>query len=191
IVRNKLIETCPDINFSEPLEIWKPEIIDEIEAALEETWCDCCDDDWLHGEDGTQIELFKLSPAVASNCFGLPDGVPLPLSDLIDGLSVGKSGIKGRRWTIWAEPYNTDNHAQPNRTFIEGGTISCEGEIEYTGSELYPTNWGISVHCGTCNVYCQQAIDSAAAKLVSWSDYTWTLQVYTVAPGAYCADCDE
>lgn len=40
-VRNKLIETCPDISFVEDLVIWHPEIIDEIEAEMEKAWCDC------------------------------------------------------------------------------------------------------------------------------------------------------
>lgn len=40
-VRNKLKETCPDIRFQEDLQIWRPEIVDEIEAQMENAWCDC------------------------------------------------------------------------------------------------------------------------------------------------------
>jgi len=179
VVRNKLIETCPDISFSEPLEIWTPEIIDEIETALGEVWCDCCDEEWLHEEDGTEIELFTYSPEVSSNCFGYPDGQPVRLRNIIDGMSVGKSGIENRRWEIWSSFGN----------LIVGGTISCEGEIEYTGSKWYPTTWGIYVGCGLCNDFCQSGIDLAEAELVDWVDYTWTLQILT--SGAECADCDE
>lgn len=40
-VRDKLIETCPDIEFKAELEIWRPDIIDEIEKAMEQAWCNC------------------------------------------------------------------------------------------------------------------------------------------------------
>ena len=40
-VRDKLIKTCPDIEFKEELELWRPEIIDEIEEQMEEAWCHC------------------------------------------------------------------------------------------------------------------------------------------------------
>ncbi len=40
-VRNKLIETCPDITFEAALELWTYEILDEIEAAMSQAWCNC------------------------------------------------------------------------------------------------------------------------------------------------------
>jgi hypothetical protein len=40
-VRNKMIESCPDISFTEDLEIWHYEIIDEIEEQISDMWCDC------------------------------------------------------------------------------------------------------------------------------------------------------
>ena len=40
-VRNKLMETCPDISFQEELLLWRAEIVDEIEVQMENAWCDC------------------------------------------------------------------------------------------------------------------------------------------------------
>jgi hypothetical protein len=40
-MRDKLKETCPDIDFSEELVLWKEAIIDEIEEQMEEAWCNC------------------------------------------------------------------------------------------------------------------------------------------------------
>lgn len=42
-VREKLQETCAGLTFTEELEIWRPEIIDEIEDQMENAWCDCED----------------------------------------------------------------------------------------------------------------------------------------------------
>jgi len=187
-MQDKLIETCDEISFSEPLEIWKPGIIDEIESAMEQAWCDCCDDEFLHGEEGTEIELFDYEPSMASNCFGL-ERLEVLLKDVIDGMSIAKSGIERRRWEIWSEPYNTDTFTVPNRSFVVAGFISCEGDIIYTGSRLYPTGWGISVNCSVCNEACRVRIDQEAAKLVDWSNLSWFIKITTSL--AECADCDE
>jgi hypothetical protein len=40
-LRSKMIETCPDIKFSEELEIWRTEIIDEISSQIPDMWCNC------------------------------------------------------------------------------------------------------------------------------------------------------
>lgn len=40
-MRDKLKETCPDIDFSKELILWKTEIINEIEEQMDEAWCNC------------------------------------------------------------------------------------------------------------------------------------------------------
>jgi hypothetical protein len=40
-VRTKLKGTCPDIDFSEELVLWKQAIIDEIVDQMDDAWCDC------------------------------------------------------------------------------------------------------------------------------------------------------
>lgn len=40
-MRDKLKETCPDIEFEEELEVWKKDIIDEIVEEMDKAWCDC------------------------------------------------------------------------------------------------------------------------------------------------------
>ena len=39
--REALKKTCPDIDFSEELILWKSKIIDELETALGKAWCKC------------------------------------------------------------------------------------------------------------------------------------------------------
>lgn len=189
-VRDKLIETCPDISFSEALEIWRPAIIDEIEAALEQVWCDCCDEEFLHSEEGTQIQLFDYPAEVHSNCFG--DSIPaaVRLRDIIDGMPVGKSGIDHRIWTVWQMP--VENYTPPQYWFptrIAGGEISCEGAIEYTGTKWMPGFWGASVYCSICNASCQAAIDAQEANIAGRGNLVWYIEITT--SGAECADCDE
>jgi hypothetical protein len=43
-VRNKLTEICDENTFSAELVKWKQDIIDEIEAAIDAGWCNCCAD---------------------------------------------------------------------------------------------------------------------------------------------------
>ena len=187
IMRNKLIETCPDISFSEPLEIWKPAIIDEIENALEEVWCDCCDDEFLHDEEGTQIELASWQPVVHSNCLGFPPGDVRgpPLEDIIDGMVVGKSGIKGRRWSVWTIP-------QPGMSpqIVISGSISCEGAVEYAGGSWLPNYWFSHFDCSDCDSpRCQVGLASEAERVASFGIRVYYLEITT--DSAYCADCDE
>lgn len=42
-VRDKLQEICEDNEFSEELIYWKQAIIDEINEAIDQGWCDCCE----------------------------------------------------------------------------------------------------------------------------------------------------
>jgi len=193
-VRNKLIATCPDISFSEELDMWKPAIIDEIATALGEVWCDCCDEEYLHEEHGTEIELFTYEATVYTYpaCFGYGPSPPsVPLSSVIDGMQVGKSGIEHRRWTVWQLPvenYTPDDFFYP--WLRASGEISCEGQIEYDGSLLMPGGWGIGVSCSSgCNELCQNAITVAEATIADRGPLVWYIQITTSS--AECADCDE
>jgi hypothetical protein len=115
-VRDKLIETCDDISFSEPLEIWRQEIIDEILLAIDQTWCDCCDDEFLHSEDGLSVDL---GPHMGAEY----------IADIVIGLEIGKPGIKLRLWDL----YVTNEYGQ-TRKHSATGTLSCEGLAEYYGN---------------------------------------------------------
>lgn len=39
--RDKLIETCPNITFAEPLRLWYQPTIDELVSAMDQAWCEC------------------------------------------------------------------------------------------------------------------------------------------------------
>ena len=190
-VRDKLIETCPDISFSEPLEIWKPEIIDEIETALEEVWCDCCDEEFLHDEDGTEIQLLSYSALVYSSsvCLNRPWIPPIFLAPIIDGMQLGKSGINSRIWKLWREP--VENHpAMITRVLIRSGPISCEGQIQYGGTQKIEGSHGDSfTYYGPSEELCQIFLQNTQDYIADWGPLVYTLEISTV--NAECADCDE
>lgn len=60
VMRDKLIETCPDISFEEELVLWKQEIIDEIEEKMDEAWCDCEEDEDIPAVD-EDLSLCEIS----------------------------------------------------------------------------------------------------------------------------------
>jgi hypothetical protein len=68
-VRDKMIETCPDIAFSESLILWRADFLDEIEAQLEKMWCDC-GSGCLHECDNAQDDAseFFLGVVNISGC---------------------------------------------------------------------------------------------------------------------------
>ena len=40
-MRNAIMETCPDIKFTQSLDVWHSGIIDEIVNSLQQAWCNC------------------------------------------------------------------------------------------------------------------------------------------------------
>jgi len=180
-VRDKLIETCPDISFSEELRLWAPGPIDQIEAAMSEAWCNCCDEEFLHEEDGVEIELASYPAIVYSNCFGRQSPDPIPLADMIHGMEIGKPGVEDRRWSLVRLP--VENYS-PNSYVKASGLISCEGTIIYTGDDMFYPYWGAHVHCSSCDNYCEAAIARAEARIADWGSCDWIIRISTTF-----ADC--
>jgi hypothetical protein len=192
VVRNKLIETCADISFSEPLELWQPGMIDEIENALGETWCDCEDECDPHEEQGIVINLFTYPATVyvTPECDGYgPQPPSVPLSSVIDGMQVGKDGVVNRRWTVWQLPI--EGYTPPEYFFPwvrASGWVSCEGLIEYSGSVEMPGGWGIGVSCPAgCNQFCRDTIAAAEASISGYGPLVWDIQITTSS--AVCEEC--
>jgi len=192
-MRDKLSETCKDISFSEELDLWKPEIIDEIEAAMSQTWCDdCCDDEFKHEEDGTIIEFDDQKYTIYHGCGGpWPQPPNIPASTLT-GMQVAKPGLKYRSLLIRYDPEEIYG-GRTNR----GINIRCDGTVGTAGSFELPGSFGHVPWCpgwdwGSC---CNNQIwlDNV---LYPWLEYEATipnrvinLEIYTKQ--AQCCDVDE
>lgn len=59
--RDKLAEICSENEFSAELSTWKQDIIDELEAAIAEGWCDCCEEEDRGDPDYTGENTFAHS----------------------------------------------------------------------------------------------------------------------------------
>jgi hypothetical protein len=101
-MRDKLIETCPDISFSEELVIWRPEIIDEIETQMASAWCDCeaaCREDCTNAL-GTVIDYCGAFPT--SECLDCTGGCITECTDEERQLATDQGHLAASYMSQWA-----------------------------------------------------------------------------------------
>ena len=75
-VRGKLQETCAGLTFTEELEIWRPEIIDEIESQMENVWCDCETEPEIISCGSHDQTLLKAGYSTEKCCGNVVEGAP-------------------------------------------------------------------------------------------------------------------
>lgn len=156
-VHDKLIATCSTISFSGIPELWKQSIIDEINSALESAWCDCDDDSDDCGdmtdEGGTEIDLLtQINGYVILGCDTNP-AMLLPLSEMINGMSIGRPGIVGRTWRLYRRIEGSGSGSYQN---LEG-SVACDGTIVYGGTQTISTHnllFGFCSNCSPDNTAC-------------------------------------
>lgn len=129
-VRDKLIQTCPEITFSDMPELWKQSVIDEINEALAEAWCDCCDpfEELLCGF-GQTFTVITFTPSCDLNVNGFGD-CRWNFAPVINGLQVGEPGYDGRSYQLIRRNKYTGEFAMS--VFPGGGsfgTIDCDGRV--------------------------------------------------------------
>lgn len=194
IVRNKLIQTCSDINFSEPVEMWKPWIIDEIAAALEETWCDCeeeCTDDFKHDENGTMIQYAHYDYTIYHDCGGpYPQPANIPAYTL-DGMQVAKPGLKWRSVILRYDPEELWGGRTSRAISLRcDGTISSAGQTwEFKGSHGY-TPWCPHPNYGDCcsnPIWVNNVLNPWLAYAETVEPLIVNFEIYTKR--AQCEDC--
>lgn len=181
-VQDKLRQTCEDITFDEIPELWKQSIIDDINEALGEAWCDCeCENPTE--EDGTEIELRTLTPRVRSNCQGDPPDAVDTVCSVINGMQIGKSGVKDRQWRV-IRRFSTGTSS-----VIASGSIDCDGVVVCTGSAIMiqEGGYGVYVECFDCNLpECGTALADAATTVAGMPTLTYVLRI--LASSASCCD---
>jgi len=168
-VQDALKATCEDISFDTIPELWKQSIIDEINEAIEQAWCDCepddepdCEQADIDAENGLEFALFNNGPPkVVSNCLGT-DTPPIPLAPLIHGLTFGQPDIFNRVWRVVRRNHQ-NNGVVTQSSPLASGILSCQGVVTYTGSVELTTAAGINVTCSDCfSTGCEFALAEAA-----------------------------
>lgn len=120
-VHDKLIETCPDIFFSEELVMWEQGIIDEIEEKMSEAWCDC--------EEGEPVECgtfdweLTLAAARPTFCCG----------DIFDDFLCGPSclGQVCRQTQVQGEYYAPPDNVSTFDTICENSDKAYDAVSDY------------------------------------------------------------
>lgn len=172
-VQDALRATCPSISFSEIPDLWKQSIVDEINEAIGQAWCDCepdedeCDEEAIAAEDGLEILIFDNGPAkVVSTCLGT-DTPPIALAPLINGLVVGAPGILARGWRVVRRNHRNDGVVTQSSA-LASGTLSCQGVVSYGGIVQLTTAAGVAVACGDCESEgCADALADAADQVAN------------------------
>ena len=193
-VRNKLIQTCPDISFSEPMELWTPGMIDEIASALGQTWCDCeeeCTDEFKHEENGTQIVIADYEYTIYHGCGGpypQPGGID---ASTLEGMQAAKPGLKWRSVIVKYEPEELWGG-----NIGRGIGINCDGTLGYPGSWKYKGSHGHTPWCpggpdwdSCCNN--QIWLDNVLYPWLAYAEGIENLQVVLEIYTRYAECCDE
>lgn len=148
-VRDKLVEICPENIFEAETVKWKQQIIDEIEAAIENGWCDCCEWEGIY-------TIIPEGPAVLSSSTDV-DIIPPPCTITqhrqtdtyyfpIEGLSVGPPDIAHRFWGFRAPFQVLDSTGSGTGgeseylwewSILGIGYVTTEGLITFDGCEAY------------------------------------------------------
>jgi len=149
-VRDLLTQICKDNNFSTETRLWSQEIIDEIQEAIDNGWCDCrqcCPGD---EQDIQILELRDLPPqhneqedTECNNCnwyYPQEDINHYVLKDLVAGMQVASPPVPpGLTWTVVKILDGEPNPSQPywgdcnawgcKRRVYGGGTVPEDGLI--------------------------------------------------------------
>ncbi len=170
IVRNRLLEFCPENTFIADTIKWTQDLIDEIETAIAAGWCF----DALCSENGTVIEIVVPDsdgttfsdwpyPTYSTSALNCPEFTgpqylfaETKAATFFNGMQVARAGVSGRKWEAWRVNYNSagekisetqiylhpyDQEHSWNQT---QGVIDCDGVIRDADRDSY-------------NVLCAQA----------------------------------
>jgi hypothetical protein len=196
-VQDALKETCDDISFDTIPDLWKQSIIDEINTAIGQAWCNCepeedeCTPTLAHSEDGMEIVLYDNGPPkVVSDCIGTntPD---ILLKDLVNGVTFGIDQVFSRIWRVFRR--NIRNDGGTSLVSLATGVLNCHGVASYLGTATVSTAAGIGVGCFDCSSEgCATALADAASHLgdpeIFYNQYVLVID----STGAVCArpgDC--
>lgn len=139
-VQDKLKEMCPEVQFTDPLILWTQNLIDEIEEAIDQAWCDCennCADLCSNAvEEGSEPTIVYGGSHSGSGC-GTQCGDWLCGNYRFDASGNDRSGepafIAYQEWIDANVEYS-----QASSDYIQGFRKACslEDEIEQLEEEI-------------------------------------------------------
>jgi hypothetical protein len=149
-VRDKLLEICPENVFEAETVKWKQEIIDEIETAIENGWCGCCEWDGIYTiipegpvvlSSSADVDIVRppctITQHQQTNTYYFP----------IEGLSVGPPNIAYRFWgfraplqVLYSKGYGTGGESEHlwEWSILGIGYVTTDGLITFDNCEAYP-----------------------------------------------------
>jgi hypothetical protein len=189
-MQDALKATCPDISFSPIPQLWKQSILDEINEAIGQAWCNCEDDndctpEKIASEHGMEFFLYNNGPPrVISSCLG-NDTPDIPLSSFINGMQVGQPNIYDRVWRVQRRNHYNDGHMSTSSP-LAVGIVSCQGIVTYTGPAGVSTVAGSLVFCD-CSDFCMEHIANLQAMIPNIpSQFYSTYHLILDSSGASC-----
>lgn len=190
-VRDALMATCPSISFNAELRLWSQDVLDEIDAAIDQAWCDCeddCDEDAIRGPDERMTLLNNGPPTVAWNCDGTFETPFVTVEQLINGMQVGDPDISNRSWTLIEQRHF--NGGAETEISIAIGSVLCDGTVNAVGksTRISLQAAGIAVFCGTCGTEsCNDAYNDALAKVTSEPTHYYSVYILQINTAhAFC-----
>jgi hypothetical protein len=131
-VQNALSQTCSEINFGTIPDLWKQSIIDEINSALGQAWCDCNDETecvtcpfpehrfvYGHGVTGNPEFVIQCRDDGDRKCH---------FAVQLNGLEMGIAGKSG----VIVSPYLNDSDVDPTHNGYGMGVAfacDCDGKV--------------------------------------------------------------
>lgn len=85
-VEDAIAQTCPDISFDAIPELWQQSIIDDINAALDQAWCDCENEEecWTECEGAGDVQTMEFVTDAVGCDPSLYLGMDVAAQNLID-----------------------------------------------------------------------------------------------------------
>lgn len=218
-VHDKLMATCSAISFSDIPELWEQSVIDEINEALGEAWCDCeddggdddgdddgdesgCTDENKYSEHWTTISLMDItySYCITSGLFGggtkcrgngcgAIGGFPNGYTNIGQMINGMQVGAPGIVGRRWLLYRQVGDSVY----YLEEWAISCDGRVVCPFDIWVKTEevfLGACFDCDFSNPACSAAEDVLQERVQTAAPAGYGLRIRASGSAVRCEDCD-